>query len=461
MKIEDIELKNIIPYANNAKEHPREQLEQICNSIIEFGFNDPIGIDENNVIIEGHGRYEALKILRDENMLKEKIDAAINRKNQKVLDKLQILQDVLQNGIPCIRLCNLTSDQKKAYILTHNKLTMNTEFDAELLKIELESLEESGFDLNVVGFEVEELKAINTIELSPLSEKYELVDESKGALFKKFGIPPFSVIDSTKQEWVDIKNKWKELFDGKIGRKNDLLNKEYGTSEFDGAICEVFYKWYTPEKGKIIDCFAGGVTRGAIASKLEYDYTGFDIREEQISANNNLSKKIGVTPKYICSDALLVDDYIADETQDLLFSCPPYADLEVYSDLKGDISNMEYEDFKKIYFEIIEKFCKKLKNNRFAIFTVGEVRGKDGEYIGFVKDTIEAFKRSELKFYNEVIYKEPLGTAPIRSVRPFNINRKITKVHQNILVFYKGRLDEISDNFPLFYNGEGLESEVN
>ena len=94
MKIEKIKVNDLIPYENNAKLHPQEQIDQIIASIKECGFNDPIAVDENNVIIEGHGRYMALK----------------------------------QMGIgevECIRLSHLTEEQKKAYILIHNKLTMN------------------------------------------------------------------------------------------------------------------------------------------------------------------------------------------------------------------------------------------------------------------------------------------------------------------------------------------------
>ena len=110
MNIEKIEISKITPYKNNAKLHPQEQIEQIKKSILEFGNNDPIAVDENNVIIEGHGRYEALKQLD-------------------------------YKEVECIRLSHLTEEQKKAYILVHNKLTMNTDFDIEILNGELEQIE--------------------------------------------------------------------------------------------------------------------------------------------------------------------------------------------------------------------------------------------------------------------------------------------------------------------------------
>lgn len=128
MKIEKISIDKIKPYENNAKLHPPEQIEQIKKSIQEFGNNDPIAIDENNVIIEGHGRYEALKQLGFQ-------EAEI------------------------IRLTHLNEQQKKAYILAHNKLTMNTEFDFDTLNLELDTI--SDFDMSDFGFEKLDFKDEN------------------------------------------------------------------------------------------------------------------------------------------------------------------------------------------------------------------------------------------------------------------------------------------------------------
>lgn len=119
MKIEKISIDKIKPYENNAKLHPPEQIEQIKKSIKEFGNNDPIAIDENNVIIEGHGRYKALKELG----FKE---------------------------IEVIRLLHLNEQQKRAYSLIHNKLTMDTGFDMEILSDELNSI--SDFDMSDFDF---------------------------------------------------------------------------------------------------------------------------------------------------------------------------------------------------------------------------------------------------------------------------------------------------------------------
>ena len=126
LKIETVNIADIKPFERNAKEHPKEQIEQIKKSIAEFGMNDPIALDENNVIIEGHGRLLALKELRHET-------------------------------VPCIRLTHMGDEQKRAYILAHNKLTMNTGFDAEMLALEFAGLKDLGFDLDLTGFDGKEI----------------------------------------------------------------------------------------------------------------------------------------------------------------------------------------------------------------------------------------------------------------------------------------------------------------
>lgn len=122
MKIELLPVSGLKPYANNAKIHTPEQVEQIKRSILEFGFNDPIAVDEHNMVIEGHGRLLAVQALG-------------------------------WTEVECIRLDGLTEDQKRAYIHIHNQLTMNTGFDIDVLEAELKSIE--GIDMAFFGFDMD------------------------------------------------------------------------------------------------------------------------------------------------------------------------------------------------------------------------------------------------------------------------------------------------------------------
>ena len=143
-------------------------------------------------------------------------------------------------------------------------------------------------------------------------------------------------------------------------------------------------------------------------------------------------------PVWVCGDSMGMDRTCAGIEADMVFSCPPYADLEVYSDDPSDLSNMAYSDFRAAYFAIIAKACALLKNDRFALFVVGEVRDKKGNYHDFVGDTIQAFRDAGLNYYNEAILVNKVGSLPLRAGRQFSASRKLGKTHQNVLVFVKG-----------------------
>lgn len=141
MKIVYKKVNDLIPYINNSRTHNEEQINQIVASINEFGFTNPLLIDEKDNIIAGHGRLLASKKLKMEE-------------------------------VPCIVLSGLTEAQKKAYIIADNKMALNAGWDDELLKIELENLKELNFDLELTGFNVDELDDIFQTE-----EEQEIVED--------------------------------------------------------------------------------------------------------------------------------------------------------------------------------------------------------------------------------------------------------------------------------------------
>lgn len=220
-------------------------------------------------------------------------------------------------------------------------------------------------------------------------------------------------------------------------------NKLTGTSIFDPVLCEVIYNWFCPVNGVVYDPFAGGSVRGIVAEKIGLKYIGIDLSQRQIDANRVNADKMGVYPAWYCDDSKNVDKYLQDESADIVFSCPPYHNLEKYSNHPQDLSNMNYEDFLGAYGEIIYKACKKLKQERFAVFVVGDIRDKKGAYRDFVSETKRIFIDSGLCLYNEMVLLEQYGTRAMTAGGIFKSKKKVAKVHQNILVFYKGDIKEI------------------
>ena len=268
----------------------------------------------------------------------------------------------------------------------------------------------------------------------------------------KFIEPPFSVLDTKSGNWQKRKKMWLQRGlksevgrDAKAFNMNDWAKDKIGgnipsdVSVFDPALCEVLYHWFCPENGTILDPFAGGSVRGIVANYLGYKYTGIDIRQEQIDSNREQAMDILPIDKqpqwYVGDSNVLLDDNWQTKF-DMVMSCPPYADLEVYSDLDGDISNKPYKQFLELYESIIAKSCKLLKSGGYACFVVGEVRDKNGFYIGFVPDTIKAFEKCGMKFYNEAILLNSLASASMRANGNMK-SKKLVKVHQNVLIFIK------------------------
>lgn len=230
-----------------------------------------------------------------------------------------------------------------------------------------------------------------------------------------------------------------------------------GVSILDPVLAELACKWFGIEGGTAFDCFAGDSVFGYVAAALGMQFTGIELRQEQVDLNTE--RTAGMPARYICDDGQNVSAHIPPQSQDLFFSCPPYYDLEVYSDLPNDASNQEtYEDFLCIIRNALTASARCLKDNRFAVVVAGDIRDKDGYYYGFPDDIKQIMKAAGLRLYNELILVEPLGSLPQRVVR-YMRNRKVGKCHQNVMVFYKGNPAKISETFnPIEYESQDLES---
>lgn len=271
-----------------------------------------------------------------------------------------------------------------------------------------------------------------------------------GPLKERFTFPPFTVFDARSGEWQDRKRAWASLgIAGEIGRdavsihcptsasSGPLADAAY-TSIFDPVLCELAYRWFSPHGGQVVDPFAGGSVRGIVAGSVGRKYWGCDLRPEQIEANERQAKDIApaIRPVWVCGDSMDALDAAPDA--DLIFSCPPYGDLEKYSSDPRDLSAMEWETFRYAYRRIILRSIQRLKPNRFACFVVGDFRDAKGFYRNFVGETVAAFEECNARLYNEAVVVTPVGSASMRVTKQFNSGRKLVKTHQNLLVFCSG-----------------------
>lgn len=289
------------------------------------------------------------------------------------------------------------------------------------------------------------------------------IEEVKASLFDKFIVPPFSVLDRRQGYWQNRKRTWLKLgIKSELGRNEHLcfnLNSfdadtdkkvrqgqaqadAPSTSVFDPVLCELAYTWFCPKGGAILDPFCGGSVRGIVACQLGYRYTGIDLRDEQIQENRKQAKQIlgdecisDLTYITGDSDSVLV---ALQGTYDFAFTCPPYFDLEVYSDSPKDISNMDWEGFNKAYESILGKACNLLRKDAFFGIVIGDVRGKDGCFKGLPNVTQIIMKKNGFGLYDDFILIDPLGSASMRADKQFTATRKCVTTHQRFMVFLKG-----------------------
>lgn len=448
----------LVPSAQNARLHSEQQVAQLAASMRTWGWTMPVLVDEAGEIIAGHGRILAAQRLGFEEA-------------------------------PCMTARGWSPEQIRAYRIADNKLALNGSWDDALLKLELSDLREAGFDLGLTGFSTEELQTL----------WHGAPPSTAGNLAERFGVPPFSVLNAREGWWQDRKAAWLRLgIKSELGRANaavpggsrmpgvnpatgkiartdskagvikgtdagggewagkggnalyktggnfdaDEPSTNSGTSIFDPVLCELAYRWFAPPGGIVLDPFAGGSVRGIVAARLGRAYVGLDLSAAQLAANREQAKAIirpdEPMPRWIEGDSRHIDTLARTIDADFLFSCPPYADLERYSDDPADLSTLSYPGFREDLAIIIGKACARLKANRFACFVVGDVRGKNGDYYGFPADVIRAFVDAGLALYNEAVLVTAVGSLPIRAAKQFAATRKLGKTHQNVLVFLKG-----------------------
>jgi hypothetical protein len=353
-------------------------------------------------------------------------------------------------------------------LLADNQFAQLASMDENALIDLLKELTETETGLEGTGFtgdDIDEMMAGLGLGGDGSDDKKPDKDEARRNLAQRFGVPPFSVLDARQGYWIERKRSWKALgIDGVQGRHEEGVGKcikahrgDYvgdiladfnsGTSVFDPVLAELCMRWLTPRGGSILDPFGGECTKGCVAAHLGYDYTGIEIRADQVEINRKAAKEMGVTPEWINGDSLKLPQYIKKGRQfDLIFTSPPYWNLEDYKGGSKDGSGLEsYMKFMEWYEGIFALAVPYLADNRFLCVKVGEVRDRDGAYVDFVGDNIKMFTRMGLHYYNEAILVTSVGTLRLRVTKHFMASRKLGKTHQNVLMFWKGDLNKIGE----------------
>lgn len=380
-----------------------------------------------------------------------------------------------------VRVVDWDEGTEKAANVAANSPMLAGEFteDLDALLAEIRDFDGALFD----DLRMDELLAAVTSDRRGTVTK----DEARATLAERFLVPPFSVLDARQGYWLERKRAWLALgIESEEGRADNLIwatsaqppqlyalrnemreasgrDPEWDavlaeasrrgmsttkqTSVFDAVLCELAYRWFCRPHGRVLDPFAGGSVRGIVASMLGLAYLGVDLRAEQVAANEAQAAKVcdgnATAPQWIVGDSVAVlgeDGELAgkEATFDFVFSCPPYGDLERYSDDPKDLSAMDWESFLTAYRAIIGRCVAMLSQDAFAIFVVGDIRGKNGNYRGFVQETIRAFTDSGAALYNDAVLVTPASSGAIRASKAMQGTRKLTKTHQNVLVFLKG-----------------------
>ena len=495
MNTETVKLSQIEVNSANPRTISEEKFTKLVNSILALPKMlelRPIVVDNTMVALGGNMRYRALMAIADmqPEELKERLSEVrdFQKKTQHEQEALIEYWGRWQDNptAPILKASELTEAEQREFIIKDNVGFGEWDMDALANEWDADDLNDWGVDVwNSNDWGGSDDTGTGGSDI-PKSEGNSLNDT--------FIIPPFSILDSRQGYWQARKKMWRGVI-GDMGQSRqgklvqsvelqykDLYTKtaehrktlgisfrEYldkyvpdevkeresqkvlstGVSLFDPVLAEILCKWFTPYKGaKIFDCFAGDTQKGLVFGTCGYEFKGVELRQEQVDINNEVIADRGLPISYVCDDGQNVANHFEPESQDLLFSCPPYFDLEVYSDLPNDASNQgSYEEFIAILENAFKAAFGCLKENRFAVVVLGDVRSKkDGSYYDFGGDVKRIFKEAGAHLYNELILIEMSSSVALRA-KKYMESRKVAKMHQNILVFYKGDPANVRNEF--------------
>lgn len=227
---------------------------------------------------------------------------------------------------------------------------------------------------------------------------------------------------------------------GHSGARDEVFRKDHNSiytgthSVFPAPLMEmIIVRYGGPVGSSILDAFAGGPPRGLVSSIMGHSYVGFEIRKEQIDENQKVLAELELTgATYVHGDGRFLD---IDRMFDCAITCPPYFDLEVYSEDQNDISNLgSYAEFNGSMFLSALSHRDRIKPGGFVCMVVGLFRDKSGELIDFPADTVENFRAAGFLYWQHIILSKNFASAAVRAANAWR-GGKLVPRHENLLVF--------------------------
>lgn len=273
-------------------------------------------------------------------------------------------------------------------------------------------------------------------------ENYKIVlpfDETMKSV-DQFGWKPFSIHKPT----TTSKAKWKKVAyfdDGEIDvrtdgrgirRPEDNLTK---LSEFHAGVCETIVRYWSLKGARVVDPFAGRVTRATVTEMLDRDYYGYEITPNTYNRSLKHFEKHNINPTLYNGDGCKLE-YTEDNFADLVMTCPPYYDIEQYESCEGQLSDIKgYDNFMDSMNECVKNVERILKPGAFAVFVVADFR-RDGELRNFHGDLINQFKENGMQHWDTIVME---NISPFAALQLYKVNCKrfTSKMHEYILVFRK------------------------
>lgn len=227
---------------------------------------------------------------------------------------------------------------------------------------------------------------------------------------------------------------------GHSGARNESFRTDHDSvytgshSVFPAPLMEMIIVRYAGEVGSsILDAFAGGPPRGLVSAIMGHRYVGFEIRQEQIEENEALLNRLKLKgASYVHGDGCHLD---TDVIFDCAITCPPYFDLEVYSEQQDDISALSsYSEFNARMWLCANAHRERMRPGSFVCVVVGLFRDKKGELIDFPADTVENFRDAGFIYWQSIILSKNFASAAVRAGNAWK-GHKLVPRHENLLIF--------------------------